>query len=200
MLALLRSGANPFSPRFRGVAHNCCKTARSPNAIKLVTGACAAVLSGEEAESLGHVKDYRDKLAFLSRRPLYSKDLDRAFIAKNLINVLNALSKVCPALATHRLSSMAGHPDGPGARKFYSLLPGSLEDSAARPLLLTGLASLHPRGVEVDGVGLVGLRVEADADCMDEEFVQYNACAAWRGAGYISTGRLPVHLKRKQVT
>jgi hypothetical protein len=99
----------------------------------------------------------------------------------------------CSLLAMHRVTEMNKHPDGPGALAFYDL-SGAGDPRGFRAVLLREVSAQWPRDIFVDEVR-VRLGV-AGADGIDEEFVQYNSCAAGRVLEFIVTGSIPGHLVR----
>ena len=136
----------------------------------------------------------------------YSLELEHAFVSKNLVNYLRALSPcLClagarlrlvlrsrdvEALAGHDVKDASDHPDGPGARAFYRVA-GS---DGFRAVLLGCVREWWPRELVVDG--------EAKSFCpledVDAEFVQYNSCACIRVLDYVLSGKIPAHLVRNR--
>ena len=134
----------------------------------------------------------------------YSDDLEHAFVSKNLVNYLRALSlclclararsrsvlrsRDVDALAGHDVKDASDHPDGPGAEAFYRV-PGS---DGFRAVLLDRVREWWPCELVVDG--------EARSFCpledVDGEFVQFNSCACIRALDHVLSGKVPAHLVR----
>jgi len=175
---------NLFSVRYRSVWHNA-MLRDGPGADAVVEQAIKTVLTREDVEWYVHYQTYLSRLGYLATKPGYSKDLDESFVAKNLINVLSALGAELPHLRCAYLRDKTDHPNGPGAIQFYALT------GITRSELLAATKASLPTGIRLNGRMLPTVLTK-----LDEEMVQYNACAAWRLVEYILTGRRHHHLQR----
>ena len=88
---------------------------------------------------------------------------------------------------------MGQHPDGPGALAFYGLC-GDVDLESFRAKLLADVRLLWPSDVCVDGRPL---EICSSSD-IDEEFVQFNCCAAHRVLDYVLSGVVHAHQVRNE--
>ena len=71
--------------------------------------------------SLTECVGYAEKLKLLSRVKGYSANVERAFLGKNLLNLLSCLGKHFPHFSQHVIKEAQDHPNGPGAEEYFAL-------------------------------------------------------------------------------
>ena len=199
LLKLLAANKDIFSIRFDTTLYNTChgKCPSSEQVSKTIGAELKRVLSFAEAAGLASAPTYLEKLELLSARKGYSSNLEESFTGKNLINIMAGLGKERVRFAPHATHSKTDHPDGPGARAFYSLfleLEGSRE---TRAYILRHCRAMWPTDVKVDGCTVTDLHLGWSGLEVDDETVQYWSCACARLCNYMLTGKIPRHLRRK---
>ena len=103
------------------------------------------------------------------------------------------LARHVPLFAEHAVASHEDHPDGHGARNFYTL--ANLDPVTARQTLLQYVRKGFPRDAQANGVPVCDIRIQSVAD-VNAEVIQYMSCAAWRTCLHLATGGIPAHLQR----
>ena len=191
---ILRARGNLFAGRFNAKRHNICKGGMSEKAGALIERCLGQVLSADEVRALTYWQDYDGKLSFLARKPGYPKKTAASSTGQNLLNLLHELGDMFPHLSAHVITDTASHPNGSGAAMFLAMLV-----DLDREGFMTEVQAALPRSITVNGKAVPKLLFNQDPHAfVNEIFIQDDACAAWRMAKHVSSGRIPLQLQRSQ--
>ena len=106
-------GRNPYSIRFRTIAHNTIRGGVLKHIRDIVQSDARQIISQDEVCALVDSTSYKTKMLVLSRLRGYGAEGEN-FSGKNLLNVLQWMSTQHSQLRSHGVTDWSDHPDGPG--------------------------------------------------------------------------------------